>query len=502
MGMLTVAYCRVSTEEQAAEGYSIEGQAERAKAYAALHDLGPVTVIADPGYSAKTLDRPGMQRLLTMIDDGVVAHIIIWRVDRISRDVVDLGGLIKRLDTAGITLHSCTENLDLTSATGKMHLNMLGTFAQFYREQLSENVAMGMTQAAKHGKWTNRPKTGYDLIDGELIPNHDAAAVRRIFELRAHGHSHRVISERTGINHSTVLGILKSRIYLGKVVLGGVWYPGHHEPLITPAEFDAAHRGFRTGKRRGRDLLSGRVRCGTCRRAMSIDQNGQGHTMYRCAHRGTGCRQPRRSTKGLLRAALLGLRLVASDAELQAAIRDALDGARQTALQGGGRARQRSTKALADLTERQRKLLELYYQDRISAELFHREETALSTQIEAIRSEHTEADDQAARQHQLADQFENVLAVLQNLDLDRVWEAATDQERRVLIEELLEAVTVYPDHLEVTVHGATKLNVLLSEVGLMEQSGIAGVGGALLPERTRGLRGELALSTGTQAEQT
>jgi hypothetical protein len=194
-----------------------------------------------------------------------------------------------------------------------MYFNIIGTFAQFYREQLSENVKMGMSQAAREGRWTNRPKTGYDLINGELVKNRDAPIVRRIFELRAQGMSHREISERTAINHSTVLGILKSRIYLGQVLPDGSWLPGRHEPVITLEEFEAAHRGFRKGKRRGKDALSGHVRCGKCSRAMSIDQNGQGHTMYKCAHRGDGCAQPRRSSKGLLRAALLGLRLVGSD---------------------------------------------------------------------------------------------------------------------------------------------------------------------------------------------
>src|SRR5262249_28100419 len=152
--------------------------------------------------------------------------------------------------------------------------------------QLSENVKMGMSQAAREGRWTNRPKTGYDLVNGLLVVNRDAPIVRRIFELRAQGMSHKEISERTAVNHSTVLSILKSRIYLGEVLHGGEWLPGRHEPIITVEEFDAAHRGFRKGKRRGKDTLSGHVRCGKCSRAMSIDQNGQGHTMYKCAHRG------------------------------------------------------------------------------------------------------------------------------------------------------------------------------------------------------------------------
>ena len=197
--MLTVAYCRVSTEEQAAEGFSIEGQADKLRAYADLHDLGPVTVIQDPGASGRSLDRPGLQQVLGMISRGHLAHLLVWRFDRLSRNLGDLLLLADTLGKAGVGLHSFTERLDLSSATGRMFYNVLGSFAQFYREQLAENVGMGMARAAREGKWTNRPKTGYDLVDGELVPNDEADTVRRIFELRASGHSYSRIEELTGV---------------------------------------------------------------------------------------------------------------------------------------------------------------------------------------------------------------------------------------------------------------------------------------------------------------
>ncbi len=109
----------------------------------------------------------------------------MWRLDRLSRNLGDLILLADRFGQSGVALHSFTEKLDLSSATGRMFYNILGSFAQFYREQLSENVRMGMAQAAREGKWTNRPKIGYDLVAGELIPNDDAPLVRKVFELRA-----------------------------------------------------------------------------------------------------------------------------------------------------------------------------------------------------------------------------------------------------------------------------------------------------------------------------
>jgi site-specific DNA recombinase len=150
--MLSVAYYRVSTEEQAAEGFSIEGQAEKLRSYAQLHDLGEVTVIADPGKSGKDLNRPGIQQLLAMIEAGHVANVLLWRLDRLSRNLGDLINLADQCGQHGAALHSFTEKLDLSSATGRMFYNIIGTFAQFYREQLAENVRMGMHQAVLEGK--------------------------------------------------------------------------------------------------------------------------------------------------------------------------------------------------------------------------------------------------------------------------------------------------------------------------------------------------------------
>ena len=430
--MLTVAYCRVSTEEQATEGFSIDGQAEKLRAYASLNDLGEVTVISDPGRSGKDMERAGLQQLLAMVEAGHVSHVLLWRLDRLSRNLGDLIELADSFGRAGVALHSFTEKIDLSSATGRMFYNILGSFAQFYREQLAENVRMGMQQAAREGRWLNRPKTGYDLVNGVLVPNGDAERVREIFKLRAAGVSYQAIEDRTGIRYSTVCSIVDSRIYLGEVLLNGQWFAGKHEPLITSGEFEAAHLGHVPGRRRGRDLLSGRVFCGLCGKRMAVEQNGEGRVMYRCRHRGKGCDQPRRTNKGLHLAARLGLRLLAQDPELQAAIREEL---RRTGRTGQRTARRDGAAPAERLAD-----------------------------IESARAAAGEDRERSSEREQLLARFEEVAALLQDLDLDTAWDEATDPERRVLVEELVEKVAVFPDHLEVTIAGAPRLNVGLAEV--------------------------------------
>ena len=289
--------------------------------YAQLRDLGEVTVITDPGASGKNLKRAGLQQLLAAIDAGHVSHVVVWRLDRLSRNLGDLILLADLFGERGVGLHSVSENLDLSSASGRMFYNVLGSFAQYFREQLSENVKMGNDRAVKEGRWINRPKTGYDLIDGRLIPNADAVRVREIFRLRALSKSYRVIETHTGIKYSTVTAILNSRIYLGEVLHNGTWSPGRHEAIISEAEWQAAHRSVPRGTQPSKDVLRNRVKCGLCGQGMTVNQNGQGLITYRCRHRGKGCDQPARSNKGLARAAVFGLSLLKRDEALQEAVR-------------------------------------------------------------------------------------------------------------------------------------------------------------------------------------
>jgi hypothetical protein len=131
---------------------------------------------------------------------------------------------------------------------------------------------------------------------------------------------------------------------------------------------------------------------------------------------------------------------------------------------------------LGKLSEDRKALLQLHYNGKISADGFKEEEDRLLIDIELARTQATRRASEAQTRSELEQRFERVAKVLSDLDLKAVWSAAKDSERRVLVEEFLEWVTVFPDHLEVSVIGAPPLNVLLGEVGLKE-SEIVGVGG-------------------------
>ena len=181
---------------------------------------------------------------------------------------------------------------------------------------------------------------------------------------------------------------------------------------------------------------------------------------------GRGCSQPARSARGLCRAALLGLRVVKEDLELQDAIRAELDTLFDRD-QEGQRAAQRDA-SLTSLRQKQRKLLDLHYEDRISAEAFGAEEARIAAQIRSLDADAASAAAAARERAEREARFNEVVDVLTTADLEELWKAATVEERRVLVDDLVEAVLMFPDHLEVKVGGAPPLLVELGEVGLRD----------------------------------
>jgi hypothetical protein len=170
--------------------------------------------------------------------------------------------------------------------------------------------------------------------------------------------------------------------------------------------------------------------------------------------------------------ALLGVKLIRDDDDLQAAIRTRLESRRAARRDAGGLQAKRR-RQLAELDQQRRKLFELYYADQISPESFHAEDVRLNERLAALQGQREpEPTDDSL------DQFDRAVTMLAELDWDVIWDAATDTERRTLLDEFLVRLDVFADHLEVEIRGAGKLNVALRDVGLRNRSvETAGVGG-------------------------
>src|SRR5260370_15090992 len=150
-----VAYLRVSTEKQADKGVSLDAQRAKVEAYAQLYDLDLVEVIVDAGVSAKTVDRPGLQRALGMLKARHAEALLVVKLDRLTRSVVHLGQLIEDYFEDGKwALLSVGDQVDTRSAAGRLTLNILASVSQWEREAIGERTAAAMQHKASVGEYT------------------------------------------------------------------------------------------------------------------------------------------------------------------------------------------------------------------------------------------------------------------------------------------------------------------------------------------------------------
>jgi site-specific DNA recombinase len=193
-----IGYIRVSTDKQAERGMSIEIQRAKILGYAQIMDIEIVDIIVDSGQSAKTLDRPGLQKALAMLKGKKPAAgaLIVAKLDRLTRSVKDLGELVDGLFSKKATLLSVADQIDTRTAAGRMILNMIGTIAQWERETIGERTKAAMQHKKAQGEYCGgRIPFGYDLVNGQLMANTaEQFIIRRAQQLRALGQSFRKIA--------------------------------------------------------------------------------------------------------------------------------------------------------------------------------------------------------------------------------------------------------------------------------------------------------------------
>jgi site-specific DNA recombinase len=195
--MQALGYVRVSTDKQAERGCSLEAQSEKIRAMAVVHEAELLDVIVDGGASAKSLQRPGMERLLALVDDKKVDAVIIAKLDRLTRSVKDLGTLLECFERRGVALISVAESLDTSSAAGRLVLNIMTAVSQWEREAIGERTRDAMGHKRRQRERVGNIAFGYRLAsDGVHIEpdEREQAALTRIRELRDH-HTLRAIAQ-------------------------------------------------------------------------------------------------------------------------------------------------------------------------------------------------------------------------------------------------------------------------------------------------------------------
>jgi site-specific DNA recombinase len=313
--------CAVYTRKSLADGLdqdfnSLDAQREAGEAYVASQRLEGWVCLPDRyddgGFSGANLDRPALARLLADVEAGKVDAIVIYKIDRLSRSLLDFARIMALLERHKVALVSTTQQFNSATSLGRLVLNMLLSFAQFEREMIAERTSDKMCAARRRGKWIGGMlPLGYDLAEGRLVLNEaEAALVREIFRLfletrsllrtaealnargvRTKAWTTRDGAERPGVpwTKEHLRRLVANAVYLGKVAHGGQLYAGEHAAIVDETTFaraqallDDARTGAAPGPRNSFGyLLKGLVRCAGCGSAMSPATTKKGGVLYR-----------------------------------------------------------------------------------------------------------------------------------------------------------------------------------------------------------------------------
>ena len=298
-------YIRVSTQEQAKEGYSIEAQKEALINFCKAKQWNIYNIYIDGGYSGSNINRPALDRLLNELDK--IDIVLVYKLDRLSRSQKDTLYLIEeKFIKNNVDFVSMTESFDTGTPIGMMMVGILSTFAQFERENIKERITTGRIERAKEGYWvgTGRPPIGYDYVNGQLIVNeYEAMQVKEIFDMYLKGYGQikiRNILHNKGyttkygswLNSSehTIYRIITNQVYIGKVAFNSKYDDGNHKAIIDEEIFNKANNLL--DKRKGKStkrkhLLTGLLICKKCNKRYTTDK-GNKYSYYICHNRKRG----------------------------------------------------------------------------------------------------------------------------------------------------------------------------------------------------------------------
>ncbi|WP_204693292.1 recombinase family protein [Geodermatophilus bullaregiensis] len=478
-----VIYLRVSTKEQAERGGEAEGfsiPAQRQACYRKAEALGASVVeeFVDRGESARSADRPELQRLLQFLRQQPITYVVVHKVDPLARSRADDVMINLAIQQAGARLVSVSENIDETPSGMLLH-GIMSSIAEFYSRNLGAEVSKGLVQKAAGGGTTGRAPVGYqnvirsdhgrELRTVELDPER-APLMRWAFEayaggdwtlrgllteLTARGLTTRPSKARTAkplvLSHFTRL--LKHPYYKGVVRYRGVEYPGRHEPLVSAELWQAVQdrlsaQGYAGEKQRlHHHYLKGSVFCGRCGSRLLVDhktnRHGTRYEYFICAgrhERRTDCRQralPIDVVEDLVEQEYQTIRLdAAAAAELQRLLRQEFRAANEQLV--AERARQQHRRE--QLQAEREKLLQAFYAGALPLDLLRSEQERISRELAIAAAYLQDADERLQR---VLGTLDDALALAQ--DCYRAYALAEPKLRRQFNQVFFAKLLVFDD---------------------------------------------------------
>lgn len=252
-------YTRKSSEEGLEQEFnSLHAQREACESYiASQRSVGWVLIrdqYDDGGISGGTLERPALKQLLADIEDGLIDVVVVYKIDRLSRSLMDFSKLVEIFDRNDVTFVSVTQSFNTTTSMGRLTLNILLSFAQFEREVTAERIRDKIRASRQKGMWMGGiVPLGYRVEKRKLvIEETEAATVRMIFERFVAIGSATVVAKTLAaedvrtrrsklIDKGYLYKLLNNRVYIGEAVHKGKSYPGEHQPIIGRALWDKVH---------------------------------------------------------------------------------------------------------------------------------------------------------------------------------------------------------------------------------------------------------------------
>ncbi|WP_333880317.1 recombinase family protein [Lysinibacillus capsici] len=315
--MKCVIYVRVSTDEQARHGYSIAAQIEKLEAYCISQGWEMVKQFIDDGYSAKDLNRPQFKEMMNIVKKGGIDVVLVYRLDRLTRSVVDLYSILQELDKYDCKFKSATEVYDTTNAMGRLFITLVAAIAQWERENTAERVRMGMEKKIKLGLWKGgTPPYGYKIVDKQLVVNeNEVGVVKEVFELSKTLGFYTIAKQLSTKGYQTRKGsdwhvdsvrdIANNPVYAGYLTFSESLkeykkppreqnlYEGNHDKIISRDEFWALQdildkrRKFGGKRETSNYYFSSILKCARCGHSMSGHKSGDKKT-YRCSGKKAG----------------------------------------------------------------------------------------------------------------------------------------------------------------------------------------------------------------------
>src|SRR5947199_1056166 len=271
-------YTRKSTEEGLEQEFnSLQAQRESAEAYILSQRQGGWLALPDRfddgGFSGASMDRPALRTLLMQVESGKIDCVLVYKVDRLSRSLLDFARLMEIFERRQVSLVSITQPLNTTGSLGRLTLNILLSFAEFERSMIADRTRDKMAAARRKGKWVGgTPVLGYDVAasGGKLVINpEEARRVQEIFAFYLQHPSLDEVLDAMEVRHWTTKGwrtrdgkerqgrpftkavlqrLLRNVLYLGQVSYGGEVYAGEQEAIVERSIWERAQARLGKGQ--------------------------------------------------------------------------------------------------------------------------------------------------------------------------------------------------------------------------------------------------------------